>query len=60
MPITGRSTGRSHTALVVWMACTVWLATWAKDSPVMRHWQSSCRATASARRIIKRRITRVK
>ena len=60
MPMRGRSTGMEATSSVAARAIMVWLATWPRDSPVMRALAPARRATASARRIMKRRIIRVK
>ena len=59
IPIRGRSTGRSWAASVQRMAWTVWLATWARLSPVIRASQPCRRAIWPAIRIMLRRISTV-
>ena len=48
------------TASVTPRLSMVWLATWPRDSPVTRALAPAFLATASARRIMKRRMMRVK
>ena len=59
MPMQGRSTGRSWAASVQARAAIVWLATWARLSPVMRACSSSLAATRLAMRSMLRRISTV-
>ena len=60
MPMRGRRMGISTAFSVTARDAMVWLATWPRDSPVTRAWQPCWRATAWARRIMKRRMMRVK
>ena len=59
MPISGRSTGRSWAASVQARAIRVWLATWARLSPVMRALASMSLAMRFAMRIMLRRMSTV-
>ena len=59
MPISGRSTTRSVALSVQRRAGRVWLATWARLSPVISASISSCRARRVAIFIISRRIRMV-
>ena len=60
VPMRGRSTGSFVTSSVTPSALMVWLATCPSDSPVTRAEAWDFRATASAIRIMKRRMIRVK
>ena len=59
MPISGRSTGRGCTSSVQARARRVWLATWARLSPVTMAWQSMLWAIWWAIRSMLRRISTV-
>ena len=59
MPTTGRRMGREQTAPVTFMASMVWLATWPRHSPVTMAPALTRAATASAMRIMNRRMRMV-
>ena len=60
VPIRGRRTGSFVTSSVTPSALMVWLATCPRDSPVTSAEAWDFRATASASRIMKRRMMSVK